>query len=69
MPSILIGWDGGSWCSDAGRGASIEYLSQYPYNLIGIDNSAEMLDKARQKAGQPRSQYQMAAAGHSGIRG
>jgi SAM-dependent methyltransferase len=36
-----------------GTGASIEYLSQYPYNLIGIDNSPEMLDNARQKLNNP----------------
>ncbi len=36
-----------------GTGASLEYLSQYPYNLTGIDNSAEMLDAARAKLNAP----------------
>ncbi|MBZ0281220.1 MAG: class I SAM-dependent methyltransferase [Anaerolineae bacterium] len=36
-----------------GTGSSIEYLSQYPYNLIGVDNSAEMLDAARRKMNDP----------------
>lgn len=36
-----------------GTGASIEYLSQYPYNLIGIDNSPEMLELARRKLNNP----------------
>jgi SAM-dependent methyltransferase len=32
-----------------GTGTSIEYLSQYPYTLIGVDSSPEMLAVARQK--------------------
>jgi SAM-dependent methyltransferase len=36
-----------------GTGASIQYLSEYPYNLIGIDNSPEMLNIARQKLDTP----------------
>lgn len=32
-----------------GTGASLEYLSQYPYSLTGIDSSPEMLELARQK--------------------
>jgi len=36
-----------------GTGASIQYLSEYPYTLIGIDNSPEMLEIARQKLDAP----------------
>jgi SAM-dependent methyltransferase len=36
-----------------GTGASIEYLAQYPYNLIGVDQSPEMLGIARQKLDDP----------------
>jgi SAM-dependent methyltransferase len=36
-----------------GTGASIEYLSQYPYNLIGIDNAPEMLAQAQKKLNNP----------------
>jgi SAM-dependent methyltransferase len=32
-----------------GTGASLEYLSQYPYTLTGVDSSAEMLEIARKK--------------------
>jgi SAM-dependent methyltransferase len=32
-----------------GTGASIEYLSQYPYSLLGVDQSPEMLEVARKK--------------------
>lgn len=32
-----------------GTGASLEYLSQYPYSLTGVDNSPEMLNLAREK--------------------
>jgi SAM-dependent methyltransferase len=36
-----------------GTGASIQYLSEYPYNLIGVDNSSEMLEIAKQKLNTP----------------
>ena len=36
-----------------GTGASIEYLSNYPYAITGIDNSPEMLAIARQKLADP----------------
>jgi SAM-dependent methyltransferase len=32
-----------------GTGGSIEYLSHYPYSIIGIDSAPEMLEIARQK--------------------
>lgn len=32
-----------------GTGASIEYLSHYPYNVTGIDNSPDMLEVAQRK--------------------
>ena len=32
-----------------GTGASLEYLSQYPYTLTGVDHSPEMLQIARNK--------------------
>src|SRR6185436_8904288 len=36
-----------------GTGASISYLSNYPYAIIGVDNSPEMLAKAREKLSDP----------------
>lgn len=36
-----------------GTGASIEYLSQYPYSITGVDNSSDMLDIARRKLNDP----------------
>ncbi len=36
-----------------GTGGSIEYLSQYPYTITGVDNSAEMLEVARRKMNIP----------------
>jgi SAM-dependent methyltransferase len=36
-----------------GTGASIEYLSNYPYAITGIDNSPEMLNLAREKLNDP----------------
>jgi len=33
----------------AGTGGAIEYLSQYPYTITGVDNSPEMLEVARRK--------------------
>lgn len=36
-----------------GTGASIEYLSNYPYAITGIDSSPEMLAIARQKLSDP----------------
>ncbi len=36
-----------------GTGASIEYLSQYPYTITGIDNSPEMLELAKRKLSDP----------------
>lgn len=36
-----------------GTGASIEYLSQYPYNVTGIDNSPDMLETAQRKLNDP----------------
>lgn len=36
-----------------GTGGSIEYLSQYPYNITGVDHSAEMLEVARRKLDTP----------------
>lgn len=36
-----------------GTGAAIEYLSQYPYAMIGVDNAPEMLEIARQKLSAP----------------
>ncbi len=36
-----------------GTGGSIEYLSQYPYNITGVDQSPEMLDIARRKLDTP----------------
>lgn len=36
-----------------GTGGGIEYLSQYPYTLIGVDNSPEMLEAARRKINDP----------------
>ena len=36
-----------------GTGASIEYLSNYPYAITGIDSSPEMLALARQKLADP----------------
>jgi SAM-dependent methyltransferase len=32
-----------------GTGGSIEYLSQYPYTITGVDNAPEMLEVARRK--------------------
>ncbi len=32
-----------------GTGGSIEYLSQYPYTITGVDSSPEMLEVARRK--------------------
>lgn len=36
-----------------GTGASVEYLSQYPYTITGVDNSPEMLEAARRKLDTP----------------
>ncbi|MEZ4666786.1 MAG: class I SAM-dependent methyltransferase [Anaerolineae bacterium] len=36
-----------------GTGASIAYLSQYPYTITGVDNSPEMLEVARDKIDTP----------------
>ncbi len=36
-----------------GTGGSIEYLSQYPYNVTGVDQSPEMLEVARRKLDTP----------------
>ena len=36
-----------------GTGASVEYLSQYPYTITGVDNSSEMLEAARRKLDTP----------------
>lgn len=36
-----------------GTGGGVEYLSQYPYTIIGVDNSAEMLEVARRKLNDP----------------
>jgi SAM-dependent methyltransferase len=33
----------------AGTGGAIEYLSQYPYTITGVDNAPEMLEVARRK--------------------
>ncbi len=32
-----------------GTGGTIEYLSQYPYTITGVDNDPDMLEMARQK--------------------
>ncbi len=32
-----------------GTGGAIEYLSQYPYTITGVDNTPEMLEAARRK--------------------
>ena len=51
-----------------GTGTMTELFAGFGYDMIGVDNSADMLEIAMEREGSVRARYPLSPAGYAGVR-